>query len=200
MTVRIVRIVVFAKDPQPGFAKTRLIPALGEAGAADLALRMLQHALATAQSAGVGPVELCITPDTFQWGLTPLKCEITGQGVGDLGERMARAAQRVIGAGEALVLIGTDCPELTAGHLKRVADALQYFDAVMIPATDGGYVLLGLRRFHPAVFEGIAWSTDTVAAATLARLRQLNYAVRQFSALRDIDNPEDLKWLPGCLP
>lgn len=216
-----VRIVVFAKVPQPGFAKTRLIPALGEAGAAELAQRMLHHALTTAQAAGVGPVELCITPDAFQWGQTRLitkeivsapessksiesdpieNIEVTGQGEGDLGARMARAAQRVIGAGEALVLIGTDCPELTAGHLKRVADALQHFDAVLIPATDGGYVLLGLRRFHPAIFADIAWSTDTVAAATLARLRELFYSVRQFSVLRDIDNPDDLKWLPGCLP
>lgn len=213
----LVRIVIFAKAPLPGFAKTRLIPALGEAGAAELAQRMLQYALATAQAAGVGMVELCITPDSFQWGQTRLisdaipgvlesiesdpieNIEISGQGEGDLGARMARAARRVIAAGEAVVLTGTDCPDLTVARLKQVADALKNFDAVLIPAIDGGYVLLGLRRFHPGVFEDIAWSTDTVAAETLLRLRQLHYSVRLFSSLRDIDNPDDLKWLPGCL-
>jgi len=191
-----VRIVIFAKAPVPGRVKTRLIPALGEAGAARLAARMLDLALEQARVAGVGPVELCMSPapDSADWAGTPLPAgiETSDQGEGDLGERMARAAQRAIARGEAVLLTGTDCPQLTAARLREAAARLIDHDAVLHRAADGGYVLLGLRAFDASLFEDIPWSTAAVADLTLERMAALGWNVWLGETLRDIDEPGDL--------
>lgn len=198
-----VRIVVFAKAPQPGFAKTRLIPALGAQGAAALARRLLAHTLRESLAANLGPVELCVTPSVTDpiWPTLDIsdKVQWTVQGDGDLGQRMARVARRAIDAGEPVLLIGTDCPELTATRLENAALALIDFDTTLIPAADGGYALLGLNRFHPFLFEGISWSTESVAYETLCRLGRLGWSLRYYPILHDIDEPDDLKWLPTTL-
>jgi len=195
-----VRIVLFAKAPLPGLAKTRLIPALGALGAADLARRMLVHALGQAVLAGLGPVELCVTPAPNEaiWQTLDVPATVawSDQGEGNLGTRMARAAQRGTHSGESVLLIGSDCPALDAGRLCRCAAALQRFDATLVPTADGGYVLLGLNRFHGSVFEDIEWSTPTVARETLLRLRQLGWTVQHYPMLHDIDEPADLCHLP----
>lgn len=195
-----VRIVVFAKAPVAGFAKTRLIPALGPQGAADLARRLLLHTLHEALSSRVGPVELCVTPSltdaVWQNLHLPQTVCLTDQGDGDLGARMAHAAKRVIAAGESVLLIGTDCPQLDATRLAQAALALQNTEATLAPAFDGGYVLLGLTRFDSSVFSEIAWSTDSVLAVTMDRLKQLDWRVKMLPTLHDIDEPSDLKNLP----
>ncbi|HRP22842.1 TIGR04282 family arsenosugar biosynthesis glycosyltransferase [Thauera sp.] len=195
------RIVVFAKAPQPGRVKTRLIPALGAEGAASLAARMLIHALSEALLSGVAAVELCATPspaDAAWRGVElPDGLVLTAQGEGDLGARMARAAQRVIEAGEAVLLTGTDCPGLDAACLRRAANALCETDAVIGPTADGGYALLGLRRFDASLFEDIAWSTPAVARVTLARLDALGWSRTRLPLLHDIDEPADLVHLPA---
>lgn len=196
-----IRIVVFAKAPLAGFAKTRLIPALGQQGAADLAKRLLEHALYQALKAHIGTVELCVTPSSatdtiWQAMRLPNGVRLTDQGEGDLGVRMARAAERVIAAGESILLIGTDCPQLDAAQLQRAALAMQHTQATLVPAFDGGYVLLGLTRFDSSIFSGIAWSTERVMGETMERLKRLNWHVETLPALHDIDEPSDLKWLP----
>jgi rSAM/selenodomain-associated transferase 1 len=195
-----VRTVVFAKAPFPGLAKTRLIPALGIEGAARLARRMLAHTLNEALSAKIGPVELCVTPSAsdaaWQSTAAPDGVVWSEQGIGDLGARLARASARVIGAGESVLLIGADCPELGAVHLRRAARWLQETDSVVFPTADGGYALLGLNRFHPLLFERIPWSTDTVAFETLRRIGQLGWTAQSSPMLHDIDEPADLRWLP----
>jgi len=195
-----VRIVIFAKAPHPGFAKTRLIPALGEKGAADLARTMLRHTVSEALQAKVDIVELCCAPASDPlWDALDLPEALirTDQGEGSLGERMARASARVIAGAESILLIGTDCPALNAPRLREMALALRNVDAVITPALDGGYVALGLNRFDARLFQGIAWSTDTVASATRARLARLAWSVRQYPPQRDIDEPDDLHDLPA---
>lgn len=198
------RIVVFAKAPLAGFAKTRLIPALGAEGAADLARSLLDHAIRQALDAAVGSVELCMTPaDEAAWKdvTLPVSMMRSAQGDGDLGQRMARASERVIAAGESIILTGTDCPALDARCLRRIAQGLGETNTVMVPAVDGGYVALGLNRFHPALFSGIAWSTQTVAFQTRCRIARLGWSGRQLPALHDIDRAIDLQWLPaGLIP
>lgn len=198
-----IRIVVFAKAPLAGFAKTRLIPALGQLGAADLAQRLLEHTLQEALTSRVGSVELCVTPSVtnrvWQNMLLPDGIYLTDQGEGDLGERMARAAERVIAAGEVVLLMGTDCPQLDAARLQEAAEALQCSEATLMPAFDGGYVLLGLTRFDSSVFKGIAWSTDSVLNDTLNRLKLLYWGVKVLPTLHDVDDPSDLQWLPQSL-
>ncbi len=194
-----VRIIIFAKAPNPGQAKTRLIPALGALGAATLAEQMLVHTITQALSAATGMVELCCTPaddPLWPWLCLPAELVYSDQGEGTLGERMARASQRVIEGGESALLIGTDCPALDAARLRELVAALAKADSVMVPASDGGYVALGMNQFHPLLFQGIAWSTESVAFATLCRLGELGWSVRPFPRERDIDEPADLQWLP----
>ncbi len=194
--LRPTRIVIFAKAPTPGKVKTRLIPALGDMGAARLAQNMLVATLAEAEATGLA-VELCASPhpSSSEWQpfLPGISC--TDQGDGDLGQRLARAAGRVTGAGEHILLIGTDCPELDRDRLRRAAEMLAASDAVIHPAEDGGYVLLGLRRFEPSIFSSIAWSTCSVAAETIARIEALGWSLHIGDTLRDIDEPHDLAYL-----
>lgn len=194
------RILIFAKAPQPGRVKTRLIPALGAAGAAQLARRMLIRILDEALAADVGPVELCVDPSPgnadwqgFHW---PPGVEASAQGAGDLGARMARAAQRSLDEHRRVLLIGTDCPQLDAQTLRDAALLLETHHAVMHPARDGGYVLLGLSAFHPALFDDMPWSTARVASLTRERLAVLAWRVAIGRTLADIDEPADLQALP----
>ncbi|MBI4936849.1 MAG: TIGR04282 family arsenosugar biosynthesis glycosyltransferase [Nitrosomonadales bacterium] len=196
-----VRIIIFAKAPQPGFAKTRLIPVLGPEGAAKLACRMLQHTLACAVDAAVGPVELRVMPEIASpaWLGTEIaqEIEIADQGGGDLGERLARAAQRALERGETVLLIGTDCIEMSALLLRDAAATLECNDAVIYPAADGGYVLLGLASFHPSLFNDIAWSTESVARETIKRIGLLGWSLETGPQLHDVDRPGDLKRIPA---
>ncbi len=197
------RILVFAKAPVSGRVKTRLIPALGAAGAARLARRLLDHTLAQALAAGCGTVELCASPDFSapDWADVPLPpgVAISAQGDGDLGARLARAARRHLARGRQVLLIGTDCPALSAVRLRAAAAALADHDAALYPALDGGYTLLGLRADHPSLFTAIPWSTAQVAALTRARMQALGWRVWVGEALPDIDTPADLLQLPDWL-
>ena len=184
------RIVVFAKAPVPGRVKTRLIPMVGPEGAAKLARRMLDWTVREALETGM-PVELCGDPHPAQWRKPRSGLAFSGQGEGDLGERLARAARRGLADGGVL-LIGSDCPELGKQRLMQAAAALETHDAVIHPARDGGYVLLGLKRFEPSVFEGVAWSTADVAAQTIARIEALGWSLHVGATLRDVDEPDDL--------
>ena len=194
------RIVVIAKAPVAGFAKTRLIPALGVDGAAQLSKRMLRHTLETALASKLGLVEICATPDPTAsvWCNLDLPNHVawSAQGDGDLGERMARAAARTIRNGEAILLIGTDCPAIDISTLHAAAAALHQQNASLIPAFDGGYVLLGLKKFDAALFDDMPWSTSTVAQETLKRMQQLGWQTTVLPTLHDIDDPVDLNYLP----
>lgn len=195
-----VRVVIFAKAPLEGFAKTRLIPALGVAGAAALARNMLQHSVTEAVSAYVGPVELCVTPDLDHsiWTELELPSSIvwSEQGGGELGERLARVAERIVSGGESVIFMGTDCPGLDAQVLRDVSGSLSRNNTCLVPVADGGYALLGLNSFHASLFQSIPWSTEKVAEITQERIRALGWSCEVFPALRDIDEPQDLQWLP----
>jgi hypothetical protein len=198
------RLVVFAKAPQAGSVKTRLIPALGAEGAAALARSLLAHTLGQALEADIGTVELCMspTPGSTAWQDTSLPVGIacTEQGDGDLGARMARAVQRVTTElQQPVLLFGTDCPALSAAHLRVAAQALRTHDAALIPVADGGYVLIGLKAPCPALFADMPWSTPSVAGETLQRLRRLGLSTWVGPTLHDIDEPADLIHLPPHL-
>lgn len=201
------RIVILAKAPVPGDVKTRLIPALGPDRAAALAARMLRHAVTEAQAARLGPVELCAAPRPGAPALRPVlialpapglaALELGKQGPGDLGERMSRAFDRGLARDPKMLLIGTDCPALRAETLGAAASALDSNDAVIVPALDGGYVLVGLRRPLPMLFEAMPWSTDRVMAETRRRLQAHRLPWHELPALPDIDEPADLCHVPA---
>lgn len=194
------RILIFAKAPVEGLVKTRLVPALGEQGAAELAGRMLDETCRAAAAVMVAGTELCADPDPATWERLPrLPEQITAQGEGDLGERLARAAERVIAAGDSVILIGTDCPALTTRRLRQACWELESHDSVIHPAHDGGYALLGLTKYDRSLFTDIAWSTSTVARTTIGRLKALGWSMHLGETLHDIDDPADLQHLPAHL-
>jgi len=199
-------VIVFAKAPQPGHAKTRLIAALGAQGAALLAERLLHATLDHALEADIGPVELCVTPDrshpAFAAAAQRGAVTLSDQGDGDLGERMARAFERVLSTHDHALLIGTDAPKLDAPYLRAAATALSGTDAVFGPAADGGYALVGLRRPAPGLFAGMRWSHGHVMAHTRLRVRTLGLRHVELPPLHDVDEPADLahvpaSWLPS---
>jgi hypothetical protein len=193
-------IIVFAKAPVAGFAKTRLAPALGAAGAAALAERMLRHALAQAVAADVGPVELCAAPDASHPALRAAAAacgaSLAGQGTGDLGMRMHHAFARHLMQHARALLIGSDAPALEAAVLRQAAGALLDHDAVFVPALDGGYILVGLRRADPRWFAGMTWSHPHVMEDTRARLRTASVRWKELAPVADVDEPADLAHLP----
>ncbi|TSA15055.1 MAG: glycosyltransferase [Betaproteobacteria bacterium] len=192
------RILVFAKAPMPGRVKTRLIPVLGEAGAAELQRQMIARTLDTAVAARLGMPELWCDPDPdvpfFADCAKRYGVGLRAQGEGDLGLRMKRALEHALSASTPALLIGCDCPVLTPGYLREAAAALAGGDeAVFGPAEDGGYVLIGLARSPQSqLFDKVAWGTATVMQQTRARLAQGNWRWRELEPVWDVDRPEDL--------
>ena len=189
-----VALAILAKAPVAGSVKTRLIPALGADGAAGLHARLIERTVATACVAAIGPVTLWVTPAAPHPCFTALtsrfQMALAAQPDGDLGTRMLAACQ---GAAGPAIVIGTDCPALTPTHLRQAADVLRDgTDVVVIPAEDGGYVLIGSRQPQPRLFDAMTWSTDTVVAETRRRLAELDLTWRELVPLWDVDRPEDL--------
>lgn len=197
------RLIVFTRYPQPGAAKTRLIPALGAEGAAALQRQMTEHTLTQVQKLiHLRPVGVEI------WFAVTASAEANRQQMqdwlgttwvyqpqpdGDLGARMAKAFQSAFTSGMTrVVTIGTDCPRLDAEKLAQAFETLQDADLVLGPAADGGYYLIGLRRFVPELFAGIAWSTETVLSQTIEIAQRLELSVTCLETLTDIDRPADL--------
>lgn len=194
-------VAIMAKAPVAGLAKTRLIPLLGAVGAARAQRGFALKTLATARAASLGNVALWCAPDATHRFFRALESrhgvQTRPQPTGDLGQRMAAAMAHHFAraAHTPLLIVGTDCPVLTPEHLQQAADALQDHDVVLIPAEDGGYVLIGLRRPLPEVFTGVAWSTPQVLAQTRERLQSAGPRWRELPALWDVDEPEDwLRW------
>lgn len=200
-----VRIAILAKAPVAGLAKTRLAPALGAAGAAALAERLLRHAAAQAAAAAPGGVTLWAAPDAAHPVFTQLQQQhglaLAVQPGGDLGARMAHVFATGFAAGAApLLLMGSDIPALDTATLRGAAAALQARPVVFVPALDGGYTLVGLRAPRPgllaALFDGMTWSTPQVMAQTRRRLADLKVPHAELPAVSDIDEPADLARLP----
>ena len=186
-------LVVFARAPEPGRVKTRLVPLLGAKGAAQLHARLVEKALKTALAAGFDRVELHCAPGTrskfFQAMRNRLGVRLRAQGHGNLGDRMYRVLRRHPGA----VLIGSDCPELRPADLRAALRALRSgADAVLSPAEDGGYALIGLRRASRKLFDGVEWGGRRVLAQTRLRLKRLDWRWKELRTVWDVDRPEDV--------
>jgi len=198
------RILIFAKAPEPGFAKTRLIPALGAQGAVDLYGRLLVFAVQQVVEADLCPVELWCAPDSrhplFQRLAMHDALTLQVQQGEDLGDRMHHGAETALQQAEMVVLIGADCPLMDAAHLQQAFAWLAAGeDAVLGPAEDGGYVLLGLKCSEPRLFSNISWGSGEVLDCTRTRLKELGWHWQELPELWDLDHPSDLKRLPPML-
>lgn len=189
------RVAVFAKAPVAGLVKTRLIPLLGAEGAAALHERLVRHAMAIAVAADVGPVELWCAPDErhpfFAGFARAAGVALRVQVGADLGERMRHAFDTALSEGAAMVLIGSDCPAMGAIDVRRAVAALATHDVVLVPAEDGGYVLVGAARPVPSMFDGIDWGSDAVMTQTRERLAAAGARFCELPELWDVDRPAD---------
>ena len=190
------RAILFAKAPMAGAVKTRLIPALGGEAAAQLHRHLVVRVLETLFAADVGPVELCCAPDTAHAFFIQCRqrfgVELTTQCEGDLGKRMRHALENALLKAESALIVGADCPSITCDDVRDAATQLASHDATLIPADDGGYVLIGARRTHPEMFDDIDWGAATVLAAQRDRFRALGWRWHEGAARWDVDRPEDL--------
>lgn len=192
-----VTVAVFAKAPIAGTVKTRLVMMLGVDGATTLHERLAERAVMAANGADVGPVVVWASPDERHPFFARLHDEhgvaLERQPKGDLGARMLAAFKRTQ---RPTIVIGVDCPALTAAHLREAADVLRAgTDAVFLPAEDGGYVLVGLRNPQPDLFSDMPWGTDRVTIETRRRLAHLDLSWREPATLWDVDRPSDVRRL-----
>jgi len=193
-------VLVFTRTPLPGRVKTRLIPAIGAERAANLHRAMLWRAVSTATQAGVGPVGLWCSPASEHPYIAEIQrtfaLDLYIQVGENLGERMHLALQSQLGHTgntRGAVLVGTDCPFLQARDLQLAAQALREgCDAVIGPAQDGGYYLIGVRESDMEVFSGIQWGSGQVLAVTRRKFRNRGWRWRELATRRDVDRPADL--------
>ncbi len=190
-----VTLLVFAKAPIAGSVKPRLMPSLDADQARDVHVALLERTLAVAVE--VFPAQRIQLWTALQNDHPTLKKLAARHAIvrhpqrgADLGQRMyhAWASQ----TGPALV-IGSDCPVLSATLLRRCVRALDDHDLVLLPAEDGGYALIGGKRSHRGLFEAIAWGTGDVTAQTLERARALALRVACPATVWDVDTPRDLE-------
>ena len=179
---------IFAKAPVPGHVKTRLRPVLDEEQATRLAAAFARDTLLKAAQLGP-PVTVYYAGDrALLVPLAPPNVRWAEQAGGDLGARMACVPAPCL-------ILGADSPHLPLSLLSAALAAVPAYDVVLGPAEDGGYFLIGLRAPQPALFDGIAWSTETVLAQTLARADALGLTVHQTPPWYDLDTPADLRRL-----
>lgn len=184
-------LLIFIKNPEKGKAKTRLAQGVGEERALQIYQALLGHTRKVAQ--GVKAKRLLFyssfIDEQDEWTADDFEKRL--QEGDDLGERMQLAFAEGFRKGGPVVIIGSDCAQLTSELVEEAIDHLQRHDFVIGPAEDGGYYLLGMRTFMPAVFEGINWSTAEVFSTTLQRLGAHNWSYELLPVLSDIDFEED---------
>lgn len=196
-------VVVFAKAPIPGEVKTRLIPALGAEGAAMLHAALVERAIEAATRTRF-VTALCCAPNAdhplFADCAEEFNCIVRDQGEGSLGERMRRTFDELLVEFSQVSIIGADCPAITSKHIKQAAACLTDNDVVLLPAEDGGYVLIAARRTTPSMFDGIDWGTSTVLAQQRDALQRAGLTFVELETLWDVDRPEDLSRLEELKP
>lgn len=190
-----ISVAILARAPFPGAVKTRLAFMLGVDGAAELEARLIKRTVEVAIEADVGPITLWVTPGEQHPLFAELAADnalaIEQQPEGDLGSSIYAAA---LAASGPVLVIRTDCPVLTAQHLRDAADVLRTeSEAVIIPSEDGSYIAIGLRDAEPLLFRDMAWNTDRVLVETRRRLSQLGLSWREPAQLWDVDRPTDVR-------
>ena len=192
------RILVFAKAPLAGRVKPRLAAGIGGQEAAALYARLMEETVCTSVQAALAPVTLCVDgahPDFIALGERHDLAIVSQQGT-DLGMRMYHAIRNALEQADFAVLIGTDCPLMSADYLAQACESLRRgSEFVFGPAEDGGYVLVGARYAEPKLFSAMRWSTAHVMQQTRRRLRWLNRSCTELETLWDLDTREDLERL-----
>lgn len=192
-------LIIFAKAPIIGKVKTRLIPALGAEGACQLYEEMARKIIVNLSESKICQAKvyshLDITHQFFKDLEISNALKVYPQHGNDLGERMFQAVKSRLIKFSKVIVIGTDCPDYSADYIESAIHVLDKKDVVIGPATDGGYVLIGMKTPEPHVFTQIKWGQNTVLEKTLERLIEKSLTYQLLSPLHDIDVPADLKHL-----
>ena len=193
-------MLVFTRTPVAGGVKTRLSAALGDEQAVAVHTGLLRRTLELARRTRIGDIELWCTPTTRHPVLADLRDRFSlvlqMQAGADLGERMHRAMEQTLKTCRHALLIGSDCIDLSDTDIDLALDKLaEGYDVVLGPAYDGGYYLIGLSRLYTQLFTDISWGTDRVLQVTRARAALLELKLYELPVRRDLDRPEDLRYL-----
>jgi len=193
-------LIIFAKTPILGTVKTRLIEKLGPQGSVDLHKQLTIHCIEMAVRSSRYSINLWCTPTPehafFEAFTSKYSLGLRQQEGANLGERMAFAIKETLESNDIAIIIGSDCPMLTHRDLELIIMKLENgYEAAIIPAEDGGYVLLGLRTFSPTLFKEIEWGGNNVFKKTKAHLLTLGWKWYQHETFWDVDRPNDLEWL-----
>lgn len=196
MAKNINTLLIFTKSPVLGEVKTRLQPEYSTEQSLTIHKKLTLNTLELSKGLIDIDVELCCTPDRNS--LFFLDCEnnfpitLNNQQGADLGERMAFSFSVALQTYKKVVVVGTDCPDIDKDYITQAFDALNENDAVIGPAVDGGYVLLGLRKFSLELFTNILWGSDKVFSQTIKVLNDLSWSYQELGIMHDLDRPEDL--------
>ncbi len=190
-------IQVFARSPEAGRVKTRLIPALGAEGACSVYRHLLDRTLGSCLKTPAACVQIWSCGDnqaqSFKAWLSDDRVTLHAQQGADLGSRMAHALEQGLMTHRRVILVGCDCPDLNPGILEQALNRLDTGRPVVIgPAHDGGYYLIGATTQVPDIFSKMPWGTGRVLTATRQRLAELGLGYSEVSVLHDVDEPGDL--------
>lgn len=189
-------LIQFARAPQEGRVKTRMLPHLSAAEACDLHCQLTYWTCRQLLDSGLGDVELTVAGDTqhalFSRCMALGVKQLTRQCGADLGERMYHAIQRGLEQYRCVIIVGSDCPGIDPSYLRQAVAALQSASVVVGPATDGGYVLIGAREITVSIFQDVPWGSNQVYTRTKLALMHARLDWVELSALTDIDRPTDL--------
>ena len=197
------KLLIFTKSPILGEVKTRLQPDYTPEQSLLVHKNLLFKTLEMITGLEGVVVELCCAPDrntTFF-----LDCEkdfpirLSNQEGQDLGERMAFSLSVALQTYDKVLVIGTDCPNMNQDYIEKAFDALNHHDAVIGPAEDGGYVLLGLKTYSHELFSNFSWGTDTVLSQTRKVLQELSWTHQELDIMHDVDRADDLRRYPDLL-
>ncbi len=194
------RLLIFTKAGIPGQVKTRLIADLGVAQATRVHDVLLQHLSQQVRQLRGVDIQMCCAPTATHSYFSNFHWRKQDQQGGDLGERMFNALRHALGEAEKVVLVGSDCPGLTASYISRAFYLLDYAEGVLGPAEDGGYALIGLKCVDRTLFEGISWGGESVLEQTLQRIDALGWSVHLLDSVWDVDYPDDLRRLQARFP
>lgn len=186
-------LIIFYRNPELGKVKTRLAKTIGEEKALAIYLKLSSHTRDSTEELAVTKViyysEFADTED--HWPNTSYQKKV--QQGNDLGDKMHDAFVNAFADGyKSVCIIGTDCLELTPSIIKNAFKQLKTHDAVIGPALDGGYYLLGMNEFHPEIFKEKSWSTASVCADTILDFKNLKLSFSKLEMLSDIDDENDL--------
>lgn len=185
-------IIVFIKNPRLGYVKTRLAKEVGDKKALEIYLRLTEHTKNVLSE--VNSVKRCVYYSEFidesDYWSNELFIKAL-QSNGDLGDKIKQAFTEVFNHSEKVIIIGSDCAQLSADHIKKAIVALENNNVVIGPSFDGGYYLLGMDSNYQFLFEDIEWSTESVFEVTKSKANYRGLTVAEIETLSDIDYIED---------